>query len=225
LGESKLNSSKHGTSFAAPRVTTLARLVVAAFCELGREVMVAQGHPLVGVPAIGFGIIDDFADDIWWAPPDGANEFLALPLVGVRTDVVAELVSLTADAFVVKTTPAIMREVLISAARPVPGAPPAEAGAGFVDEGIVLDRLAGITCAELWAWFGIGAAPSEARLQEMRPFDAAGLRQLARVVNITGPIVKFDYKSGRWIALPQPNQRLPAESPRGWPTDLAGIRL
>lgn len=67
--------------------------------------MVAQGHPPVGVPAIGYGIIDDFGDQIWWEPPDTATEMLALPVVGVRTDVVAELVGLTADAFALSRSP------------------------------------------------------------------------------------------------------------------------
>lgn len=224
LGESELNPDKHGTSFAAPRVTYLARLVVAAFCELGREVMVAQGHAPMGVPAIGFGIVDDFGDEIWWEP-DSATAFQALPLVGVRADVVAELVGFTAVALTVRTTPAIVREVLVSSARLVPGASASEAGAGFVDREIVINRLAAITGAELWAWFGTGAAPDGERLSELRPFDAAGLRDLASIVGNTGPTMKFDYKTGRWVALPQPSAQMRDESPRGWPVDLTGIRL
>ena len=224
LGESELNPDKHGTSFAAPRVTYLARLVVAAFCEVGREVMAAQGQSPQGVPAVGFGIIDDFGDEIWWEP-DSATAFQALPLLGVRSDVVAELISLTGSALTVRTTPAIVREVLVSAARPVPGAGASEAGAGFVDLEIVLDRLAAITGAELWAWFGTGAAPDEALLSELLPFDAAGLRDLAPIVAMTGPTVKFDYRTGCWVALPQPNAQMREQSPGGWPVDLTGIRL
>lgn len=224
LGESQLNPGKHGTSFAAPRVTYLARLVVAAFCQLGREVMVAQGHRTMGVPAIGAGILDDFGDEIWWEP-DRATAFQALPLVGVCTASVAELVGQTAVALTVQTTPAIVREVLLSSARPVPGASASEAGAGFVNSEIVINRLAAITGAELWAWYGTGPAPDGARLGDLRPFDAAGLRDLASIVGNTGPTVKFDYKTGRWVALPQPNAQIRDQSPRGWAVDLTGIRL
>lgn len=224
LGRSELNQDIRGTSFAAPRVTFLARLVVAAFCELGREVMIAQGHPPVGVPSIGSGFIDDFGDEMWWEPTS-ATAFQALPLVGVHVPAVAALVKYAVGTLTVRNTPALVREILISSASPVLGAPTGAAGAGFVNQDLVIDRLSAITGEELWTWFGTGPAPEGAELGELRPFDAAGLHDLASVVSITGPTVKFDYKTGRWAALPQPHAQIREQSPQGWPVDLSGIRL
>lgn len=225
LGHSELDHQKHGTSFAAPRVSQLARLVVAAFCQLGREVMVSQGAVPMGVPAVGWGVIDDFADQMWWEP-ESASAIQALPLVGVHADVVDELTRFAASPLTVTTTPAIVRAVLLSSARPVPGASKSEAGAGFVDQELVIDRLASVTAAELWEWFGRGVSPPvETGWSALRPFDAAGLHDLASVVLNTGPTVKFDYKTGRWAALPMPAEQLREQHPRGWPIDLTGIRL
>jgi hypothetical protein len=224
VGRSELDPRKRGTSFAAPRVTFLARLVVAAFCELGREVMVAQGHAPMGVPSIGYGIVDDFGDEIWWERTS-STAFQALPLVGVRAPDVAKLVGNTAEALTVRNTPAVVREVLISSARPVPGASVEEAGAGFVNLDIVIERLAAITGEEVWRWFGTGPTPAGARLGDLRLFDAAGLRDLASVLNITGPIVKFDYRTGHWASLPQVDDQIREENPQGLPVDLTEYRL
>lgn len=224
FGRSALNPDMRGTSFAAPRVTFLARLVVAAFCELEREVRIAQGHAPVGVPAIGYGIIDDFGDEMWWERPS-ATAFQALPLVGVSKPAVTELVGCTAGSFAVRNTPGIVREILISSARPVPGAPADKAGAGFIDQDLVIDRLAGITGEELWTWFGTGSAPEGTGFSQLRPFNAAGLHELASVVTNTGPVVKFDYITGRWAALPQPDSQVREQYPQGFRLDLSGIRL
>jgi hypothetical protein len=160
LGKSELNDKVHGTSFAAPRVTHLAQLVVAAFCQLGREVMVAQGLEPMGVPAVGNAIIDDFGDAIWW---DRANTsgFQALPLLGVDRDIIAKLVQLTGSALTVRGTPQLVRRVLLASARAVPGADPSTAGAGFVNSAIVIEHLATITGADLWHWFGASASPDQ----------------------------------------------------------------
>lgn len=228
LGRSALDPRRRGTSYAAPRVTFLARLVVAAFCELGSELRVAQGHPRTGVPAVGAAILDDFGDEIWWEP-ESATAIQALPLLGVRRDVVADLVAALAAAggadLVVRATPSLVREVLVSAARPVPGATTAEAGAGFVDLDLVVDRLAALTGADLWGWFGGPDVPPVGALADLRPFDGAGLRALAPVVAITGPTVKVDHRTGCWAALPPPDDRARASHPRGWPLDLAEVRV
>ncbi|ROR93380.1 subtilase family protein [Salana multivorans] len=222
-GASALNEAKVGTSFAAPRVSALARLVVAAFCELGRELMAARGEPAVGVPAVGFAIIDSFTDEIWDSPAAGAG-IQALPLVGVRPDVAATIAATTGASLRVRTTPAIMREVLLSAARPVPGADASCAGAGFVDEPLVIERLASLTVADLWAWFGHGPRPDDEHLLALRPFDPDGLVHLAGAVRVTGPTLRLDYRTGRWASLPAPDD-LVAANPRGLPVDLTGIRL
>ncbi len=223
-GSSSLDPDKKGTSFAAPRVTYLARLVVAALCQLGREVMVAQGHEPMGVPAVGCGIIDDFGDDIWWEPAS-STAFQALPLTGVHPDVAGAMVAAVGATFAVRTTPAIVRELLLSSARPLPGPDTAAGGAGFVDVDGVIARLGAVTGHQLWGWFGTGEEPEPALLGQLRPFDVDGLRDLSSVVANTGPTVKFDYRTGRWAALPQPDASVRAEHPHGWQLDLDGIRL
>lgn len=223
LGSSGLDPERKGTSFAAPRVTFLARLVVAALCQLGRQVRVALGEDDHGVPAIGSGIIDEFGDEIWWERPS-ATAFQALPLVGVLPEVAAEVAQATAGRLRISVTPALMRHVLLTSARPVPGAPVSEVGAGFVDVDLVVDRLAAVTGAELWEWFGDGGEPPPgSEWADLLPFDASGLHLLASVVADTGPTVKFDVRSGRWATLPALGDQR-TEHPLGWPIDLTGTR-
>lgn len=57
-GVSSISPHPVGTSFAAPRVTFLARLVSAAICQLRREVRVQQGERPQGVPLIGCGFLE-----------------------------------------------------------------------------------------------------------------------------------------------------------------------
>ncbi len=192
-GQSDLNPKMRRTSFAAPRVTHLARVVVAALCQLGSELAVARGNERVGVPAIGRGIIDDFGDEIWWQPAS-ATAFMALPLLGVRPDVVSAMVDTGAAELSVRTTPAVVRDVLLTAARPVPGATSSEVGAGFVDLDLIVARLGALTAADLWGWFGPRDVAVDDRARDLRPFDTVGLHTLAAVVALTGPLVKFDYK-------------------------------
>jgi hypothetical protein len=224
LGRSQLDENRRGTSFAAPRVTHLAKLVVTAFAELGREVRLAQGMDPTGVPAVGYALIDGFGDELWWGREE-ATGWQALPLLGTHRDVVAEIVGLTGPALTIRTTPQIVREVLVDAARPIPGAEPSEAGAGFVDSDIVIDHLTAMTGAELWDRFGTGPSPDRGQLAALRPFAASELRDLDTVVGTTGPTVKFDHKTGRWAALPPLDPPWPQQHPYGWEVDLAGIRM
>jgi hypothetical protein len=62
-------------------------------------------------------------------------------------------------------------------------------------------------------------------LEALHPFNASDLRQLDGVVGMTGPTVKFDYKTGRWAALPPLDQHMPKQQPNGWEIKLAGVRM
>ncbi|GAA1185160.1 hypothetical protein GCM10009584_28960 [Ornithinimicrobium humiphilum] len=222
-GASDLNPAQRGTSFAAPKVTFLARLVTAAFCQLGREIVVAQTGRQIGVPAVGRGIIDSFGREIWWEGED-ATALLALPLIGVRRSIVEELVRQTGDAMSVRSSPELLRQFLLSAARPVPGASSSTAGAGFVDVDAVIERLATVTLHDLWQWFGPSASALPEALLSQQPFDRTGLHHLASVVAVTGPTVKFDYRAGRWAALPVLDDQIPVTHPEGIPVGLGNYR-
>lgn len=89
----------------------------------------------------------------------------------------------------------------------------------------MIDRLASITGLELWDWFGQDVRPDLERLAALRPFDPDGLKDLAWVVPITGPTVRFDYKTGLWAPIPSIDERLARDYPLGLPVDLEGIRM
>jgi len=101
---------------------------------------------------------------------------------------------------------------------PAAATEPAAAGAGFVNPTIVINHLAAITGADLWGWFASGAMPE--RLAALTPFVASELRDLSSAVGRTGPTVKFDYKTGRWAALPVVDDAVPND----WHVDLTGVR-
>lgn len=186
-----------GTSYAAPRVCAMARLVTAAFAQLGRQVRLAAGAPPHGVPLVGFAVVDDFGTGVWMRHL-GLTVAAALPIVGVDTDAVAALTRVvTLD---VVATPFLLREILLSAATPVPGRGPFEVGAGFVDDARVIRRLAAVNGSDLARWFGGGVA--DPGLAEIRPFDADQLAVLNLVLQATGPAYSYDYRTRRMGCAP-----------------------
>ncbi|WP_372593844.1 S8 family serine peptidase [Actinotalea sp.] len=211
LGRSALDPQVRGTSFAAPRVTQLARIVAAAFWSLRRETAVQQGAPPHGVPAVGFGVIDSFGTEIW-RPSRGAEDLVALPATGPDRAGVAACVAAVRAAggrVEVRGTPGLLRRMLLESARPVPGRRQDEVGAGFVDRGQVLDRLVRYSALDLARDFGSEpvAPDSERDLAGRRVFDPADLDALADVVARTGPGWRYDYRRRR-AALPLPSEML-----------------
>lgn len=206
-GRSLVPPHPHGTSFAAPRITGLARTVAAAFSQLGREVRMAQGAPDHGVPLVGYGILDNFGKKIWHEGPRAALPISALPILGVDRDAVAQCVSMADDAGLtidVVATPQLLREVLIASARPMARYGPHEVGAGFVDGDAVLAQLAACTGVELLTWFGSGEPDVNlvAKLRRHRLFLIDELSRLAQILALTGPVWRYDYRRGRISFLP-----------------------
>ena len=113
----------------------------------------------------------------------------------------------------------------IRAARPLAGATPAEAGAGFVDTEIVIGHLAALTGSDVVRLFAPESEPDNQGLIAIRPFSVEGLRQLNSVLNQTGPTIKFDYETGRFAALPLVDDALRKEYPNGIEIDLTGIQM
>lgn len=199
-----------GTSFAAPRVTHLARLVVAAFLQLGRQVRMAQGEPAHGVPLVGLAYVDQYGADIWRSAEQGRLiEMPALPILGVLEASIPDLVELTTLAGVplqMLTTPTMVRELLLSAATPIPGYGPHEVGAGFVDIDRVVARLATVSGLDLVSWFGPAEASAvlrtrdpavASRLADLRVFDPDTLRVLDLTLRSTGPVYFYDWQTRR----------------------------
>ncbi|MEO5678173.1 MAG: S8 family serine peptidase, partial [Acidimicrobiales bacterium] len=206
FGRSAVPPHPRGTSFAAPRVAGLARLVAAAICQLGREVRLAEGGAPEGVPLVGYGMIDTFGSEIW-QDERGPVPFLALPVLGVDAGAVHELVTIAKAAGItvdVAGTPQLLRDLVVGSARPMPGYEPHEVGAGFVDRAAVLDHLGRVTGADVVRWFGSGDADPgvAAALAGPKVFVREELDRLADVLGMTGPVWPYDYTRGRVALLP-----------------------
>ncbi|TFC83303.1 hypothetical protein E3T23_02740 [Cryobacterium cheniae] len=207
-GRSYVAPHPEGTSFAAPKVTYLVRVIVAAICQLGREIRVQEGADPHGVPLVGYGIVDRFGSSIW----TNARELVpitALPVVGIDPTAVAACLAVARHAGAVLDvigTPKIVRSLLLEAARPMPGYDVHQVGAGFVNTNAVLDRLAeisGLQVVRLFGGAGISLTHEAANeLAALRPFDARQLRELAGIISVTGPQFAYDYRGERVAAQP-----------------------
>ncbi len=198
-----------GTSFAAPRVSGMARLVCAALTQLGREVRVAAGAAPYGLPLVGFALIDAYGAEIWQR---GSRLIAmpALPVLGVVRGAAGRLVELCGAGLNVTATTSLLREIIVSAATPVSGYGPHEVGAGFVDDRRVLDRLARVTGADVVRWFGGAGAPTVPELDRLIVFDRAALEDLNRIVRATGPAFMYDYRAQRMGLAPYPEDEFAA---------------
>ncbi|MBT2551268.1 S8 family serine peptidase [Arthrobacter sp. ISL-65] len=207
-GRSDIAPYPEGTSFAAPKVTYLVRVIVAAICQLGREIRVQEGADPHGVPLVGCGIVDRFGSSIWTSPRN-LLPLTALPVVGVDPTAVAACLAVAKRAGAVLDvdgTPEIVRSLLLTAARPMPGYGPHQVGAGFVSTDAVLDRLAAISGLEVVRLFDRAAVnlTDEAanELSTLRVFDAGQLKDLENIIYVTGPQFAYDYRGERVAAKP-----------------------
>lgn len=198
-GTSVLKPYPSGTSFAAPRVAHLVRLVAAALVQLGREVELAEGAEPRGVPVVGLGMIDDFGDEfdslpfkLHWVP--------ALPIIGVDAASVREAVAAANDVGVrvdVNVKPAFLRAFLIDCATEMPGYAPHEVGHGFLDAARVVKRLAAITFRDVIGWFSSDPVDTTVgdRFAQYRVFVPEDVELLDMVLRSTGPHVRYDFKT------------------------------
>jgi hypothetical protein len=217
-GASQLDDRVRGTSFAAPRVSALANLIVAALLQLRRELLVAKGADEHGVPLVGRATVDDFGTEIWGIA-GRQLDIPALPLAGVNRDAVIRAQQVADKAGVtlrLTGTRELLRRLLVSFARPMPGYEPHEAGAGFLDLGIVLDGLAALSAWDLFGW-AADEPPSEhhslrVELDALKLFDPLTLPALADVVAMSSVNLVYDRLTQRYAWQPW-RDGLPSDLP------------
>jgi hypothetical protein len=196
FGLSSLGGSP-GTSFAAPRVTSIGCLAAAALFQFTRVLDDSHGAT-VGVPLVGWGMVD--TTQLLALPSrDGTP---ALPLGGVVEDALIDAFRAIEQAggkvhFYLDGTQ--LRSMIVRSARPMPGHGRHEVGAGFVSESGFIDWLSAQTVGELLRPFvepaGVLDTISET-IRSARVFDHAGVRELAEAVRRSRPVWMFDYRSG-----------------------------
>lgn len=200
-GASALDPNKVGTSFAAPRVSGCARLVVAAFLQVRRLVLLARGAPPHGVPLVGLGIIDAYGSKIW-GPPRSLPPIPGLPITGAsETAVQAVLNALASVGAQIQVLPTqrFLRSFLLGCARTMPQYGPHEVGAGFLDEDLTIAGLSAVTGAQLADWFADRPLPEDVRaaLSTHRIFEPTALDALRAVVSMAGPVFAYDRHTQR----------------------------
>lgn len=199
-GRSDVPPHPMGTSFAAPRVTALARLVTAAMAQLGRELRVVRGAEDHGVPLVGSAVLDDFGDELTLRGVDYLP-LIALPLVGVDREAVGRYAESVPAGVDVRITPDWLRSFLLDCATPMDGYAVHEVGRGYIDVDRVIAVLSGLTFADLERSFGTPSRP-DGPAAALRPFVADDLKVLDGVLRRSGPSVRYDYKTGRSVMIP-----------------------
>lgn len=198
-GASRLNLSKLGTSFAAPRVSSIARLCVAAVLQLLHLHQRSVGEA-EGVRVVGLAVVDRFRGDRWYVGPDRIG-LGALPLEGPTDAAVAVFESLAQHRPSLRLScgPQQVRELLRRAANPIPNLAPHEQGAGFLSDAGVEALLSSMPATEL-----LGALGWEDVARTLPPvlnreplFSVTGVSRLAAAVEATSPVLLWDYMSGK----------------------------
>lgn len=205
-GRSSLPPFPQGTSFAAPRVAHLARLITAAMAQLGREVRLADSAEPHGVPLVGMGLIDDWRDDFGSFPTELIS-IPALPIIGVEVESVKAAVAAARDAGIhvdVLVNQNLLRTLLVNCATDMPGYGPHEVGRGFLDVDRVLDGLAALTFRDIVGMFATEDSEDLApeRFAVYKVFVREELLVLDRVLRSTGPHVQYDFRSQQLDWLP-----------------------
>jgi hypothetical protein len=201
-GVCSTDRGKSGTSFAAPKVTVIAMICAAAILQLRHAVQVATSQDVDGVRLVGAGWLDAWGEEIHkeymsrWALP-------ALPVVGPDSERISATMKAASVENVrldIRGNERILREMLVKAARPVPGYGPHEVGAGFLDEDIALDYLASLSGASLIRMFGDGHGSTSLfdKTSDIKVLDRTELQTLAELVRLSSPIWKFDWRTQRW---------------------------
>lgn len=200
-GNSAVDPSVQGTSFAAPRVTFMACLITAALLQLRHALQVCAGRDVEGIRLVGPGMLDAWArGGIWGRRAWARNGLPSLPAVGTDAAAVAALWRLIASQGLpvqIRGGVTLLHELLRSAARPMPGHGHWQVGAGFVSDDLVLDRLAAVTGADVLRWFvrdprRVALMPDAARL---RVFDRRALATMKEVVRASYPQWNVDWQT------------------------------
>jgi hypothetical protein len=210
-GKSDIAPHPEGTSFAAPRVTFSAMLCAAALLQLRHAVQVASGKVVEGIRLVGCGFVDSWGKSIWNGQP--RVPVPALPAIGVRSDELAALLRFCEEHGLelnVRGTAAVLRSLLIAAARPMAGYEKHEVGAGFLSVPIMSRFLAELSGADMLRMFASEEVPSNVLSEASRwhVFDGRRLETLVRVVAATRPEWRYDWRRQRYAARPAVGESL-----------------
>jgi hypothetical protein len=202
FGGSPMSEGSPGTSFAAPRVASIAIVCQAAIAQAQRVWAMVNGAADAGVPLVGMGVID--LDRRGFRP---RADLPGLPFAGVNEDALRDAFSLLVGIGVqirFAINPAALRQAIVDSARPMHGYAREEVGAGFVSLENLVAWLSGLTAAELverWSSTQIPPAAKTA-LEKVRPFEADGLKALARITLMTRPTWVHELDRGRFSVDP-----------------------
>lgn len=195
FGTSSLGAER-GTSFAAPRVSKIGCIASAATFQAARVLDEFQGRS-VGVPLVGWGMIDTGSETSALPARDGAN---VLPFGGLNEQVLLDAFHQAAKAggqFHFYLNGALLRSMILKSAKPMPGYGVHQVGAGFVNENLFLDWLSRQSVGEFLEPFGAVAKIPPAICQ-MKLFDRSGLADLAGTIRRSRPTWFFDYERQRF---------------------------
>jgi hypothetical protein len=185
-------SGARGTSFAAPRVAMMGVLCAALMAQVQYAWLLAQGVREYGVPLMGWGLLD--LENVQDLPE--RLEAPALPILGVRLEAMVQ--ALREVNTRISLQPAILKRLLLAAARPMPGYGRNEVGAGYISEALLLEHLAKVTVGEVVRWFN-PQAPVRPALASELAFDEAGLHALSQITRRTAPTWFWDYARRAFI--------------------------
>ncbi len=208
-GRSFVDTTRTGTSFAAPRISYCALLCAAAILYLRHASQLARGGPIEGIRLVGVAIVDRFRGETWHhgAPRVAVPVLPALPQCRESEPSVRAFAQMAAAGWDAhpRGGPDQIRRLLLLAARAVPDVPRHEQGAGFVSVALVRELLATLPTRQ---WLRVleldnYAQDIDAGLLEAPLFDEERVRQIETLVASTMPLVMWDYPSGQFRARPE----------------------
>lgn len=217
-GVSRLDEGKHGTSFAAPRVTRQVAILASFVLALRSFALPRLGADEEGVPPAWAGFVDTGIDS---RPSAAERPLSALPRNMIDHEALADAVETLkaagAPPDLCPRTDAI-RGILLGSASPLPDVARHKQGKGFVSDATTERAMAGFTGADLARWF-CGAPQlddsAQRRLDGMRFVDERGAAALVYVVAISLELIAIDIAAYENPAAPRPAAGPPEPSPSG----------
>lgn len=194
-GENFTDGICFGTSFAAPRVATLACLIFDAVMQVHRIAnSVINPDSQFGIPLVGWGIIDEAEGE---AVTYARRPLDAMPFIGPRElqvrDTFEKIKRLGISPWFSIHGPPV-RTILLRSARPVSGRKQHEVGCGCVSRDGVTEYLSELQLGEFLKLF-CEHVPTEHLTKEVksvRVFDRNDLEELFRVAGGARPIWIYD---------------------------------
>lgn len=192
-----------GTSFAAPKVSMCALICAAAILQLRHAAQVILQQKVEGVRLVGLGFVDSYGDEIFLGGQVPRIDLPALPVTGVNFDNLSKVIlHATERGFSINVlgNESILRQMLLSAARPIEGYEKHEIGAGFLNELIIVDYLGNLRGNWFLENFASGGQWMEVlySVRQLPIFHKDSLIYLVNIIRQTAPIWKFDWRRQTW---------------------------